>query len=108
MATTYKLDPQAEEELVLAMAWYDAEREGLGFEFLEAFHDVAQHATRHPEAGTVIEGSPVDVPIRRFLFERFPYALFTLWQAPAVLIFAVAHQHQRPGYWIKRLAKTVR
>ena len=103
--SSYKLDPDAEEELVAAMAWYDAEEEGLGLEFLEELHSLAQRAARLPNSGAPVEGSPTEAPLRRFLFTRFRHAIYTLVIDDTLLVFAVAHQHQKPGYWMKRLAK---
>ena len=86
------------------MAWYDAEEEGLGLAFLEEFHGLAQRASKVPHSGALVDGSPVDgVPIRRFLFKRFKHAIYTLYLEDTLLIFAVAHRHQRPGYWRRRL-----
>lgn len=108
MPTSYQLDPAAHEELVAAMAWYDTEVDGLGLAFLEEFHAVAQRAARFPESGTPIDGSPIDTPIRRFVFKRFKHAIYALTVDGTLLIFAVAHQHQRPGYWRKRLRRASR
>lgn len=105
MAESYKLSPEAHEELLASMAWYDAEEEGLGLGFLEEFHAIAQRAARLPDSGALVAGSPAEPPIRRFLFKRFKHAIYTLWLDETLLVFAVAHQHQKPGYWQKRLGK---
>jgi hypothetical protein len=34
---------------------------------------------------------------------RFPYVLIYRIEPKRVLIVAVAHQHQEPGYWTKRV-----
>jgi hypothetical protein len=39
------------------------------------------------------------------LFERFEYALVYALLEHELLIVAVHHQHRRPGYWRRRLAK---
>jgi toxin ParE1/3/4 len=106
MSASYRLDPEARRELVASMAFDDAREEGLGLEFLDEFRAVAQRAARFSEAGTVVSGSPTEVPIRRYLFQRFEHALYTLFLGGELFIFAVAHQRQRPGYWRRRLAKT--
>ncbi len=43
---------------------------------------------------------------RRVRLKRFPFALFYRQvDADRVLILAVAHDHRRPGYWIRRSSR---
>jgi toxin ParE1/3/4 len=40
---------------------------------------------------------------RRFLLQRFPFALFYRELPSVIQVLAVAHGHRRPGYWKKRI-----
>ena len=40
---------------------------------------------------------------RRLVLRRFPYQLIYRVEADVIVIYAVAHQSRRPGYWRKRL-----
>jgi hypothetical protein len=55
-----------------------------------------------------VRGLPVRYEVRRFLLGRFPYAVYIAYLPLELLIVAVAHQHRKPGYWRKRLAKAKR
>jgi toxin ParE1/3/4 len=43
-------------------------------------------------------------PVRRHFSDVFPYAILYLDQPDRILIVAVMHMKQRPGYWKQRLA----
>jgi hypothetical protein len=43
--------------------------------------------------------------VRGFLLDRFPYTVFIAKVAGEPMVMAVAHQHQEPDYWRKRLEK---
>jgi hypothetical protein len=36
---------------------------------------------------------------------RFPYAVYIAYLPLELVVVAVAHQHRKPGYWRKRLAR---
>jgi toxin ParE1/3/4 len=70
-----RLEPRvtadAQADILAAARFYEAERQGLGFEFV----DEIEHAS------TLIRANPllftlVDDPIRRVLMRRFPYGVF--------------------------------
>ena len=41
--------------------------------------------------------------MRRLLVKRFPYQLIYRVEGDEIVIYAVAHQKRRPGYWRKRI-----
>jgi plasmid stabilization system protein ParE len=41
--------------------------------------------------------------VRKFLIRRFPYCIYYTVNDTEILILAVSHQHQRPGYWLDRI-----
>jgi plasmid stabilization system protein ParE len=111
MLVRYRLLRLADAELTHAIAHYEREREGLGFEFFECYEAAALHALRFPESGSPVELkrlAQLGLQMRRVVLERFPYELVTMVVDEDLVIAAVAHQHRRPGYWIGRLAKTTR
>jgi hypothetical protein len=66
-----RLTPEAELDLAEAHAWYSAQRQGLGREFLRAVDTCFAAIRRRPQAYQL-----VDREIRRALLSRFPYAVF--------------------------------
>jgi putative addiction module component (TIGR02574 family) len=105
MALQYRILIEAERELTEASAWYDNEREDLGRELLLAYRAVVVHALEFPESGSPIRGLRTRYKVRQFVFERFPYSIILAYPKGELVVVAVAHQHRRPGYWRKRLAK---
>src|SRR5262249_46959945 len=58
-----------------------------------------------PTLGAPVPGVRTDLPTRRVLLRRFPYAIVFLEVDATVRILAIAHQRRRPGYWIERLRR---
>lgn len=92
-----ELDPRAEEEARAAFLWYleRSERAANAFE-----REIDRAIERIGEAPTVFP--VVDGELRRYLLDRFPYALIYFIAATTVRVIAVAHQHRRPRYWAAR------
>ncbi len=95
--------PEAAEDLAAAIAWYEAERTGLGEALLDEVEAVV--ATLGSEPG--FDGSPVpgvaDRAIRRTFLRTFPYSLVFLEHEGTIWIVAVAHLRRLPGFWMGRL-----
>ncbi|ETW98101.1 MAG: hypothetical protein ETSY1_20135 [Candidatus Entotheonella factor] len=90
--------PAARRELEEAIDYYNAERQGLGKEFREEVQRVLALLTRFPRLGQVVRGS-----VRRMQLSRFPYHIYyRLLESDNLRILAVAHNRQRPGYWVGR------
>lgn len=54
--------------------------------------------TEFPKASPVVSGT-----VRRCLLTRFPYRLVYRVEGEKIVIYAVAHQSRRPGYWRTRI-----
>jgi plasmid stabilization system protein ParE len=96
--TTVRFNSLAEEELNEAAARYEAERKGLGYEFLEEISKALALLSRFPQAAPVARGS-----IRSLVVSRFPYKiLYRPLPGGGLRVLAVAHHKRRPGYWTGR------
>lgn len=86
----------------IAAAWYEAQRVGLGHDFL----DMVDHALRRielaPRPGSSVPGIP-DHDIRRVPVRRFPFHIVYVELPDRIQVLAVAHQRRRPGYWNSRI-----
>lgn len=89
----------ASEELAAAVRWYEAQRQGLGAEFLDAVLETLNKVAERPRAGTALPG---EMNIRRMLVDRFPYQVVYRFDAERVRVIAVAHLRRRPGFWKRR------
>jgi toxin ParE2 len=99
---------EARRELTDAARWYK-QQEGLSLarDFGAKYRAQLLRARQMPQTGHLVTGLPpdIDFEVRTFLVERFPYTLFVAHLPEELVVVAVAHQHRRPGYWRKRLAK---
>jgi plasmid stabilization system protein ParE len=88
---TLVVRPEAETDLDEAFHWYDAQRAGLGQEFLDevsrAFARIAKQPLRY---------AFVHREARRALLRRFPYAVFYVVRDGRVMALAVLHQRRNP------------
>jgi toxin ParE1/3/4 len=90
--------PVARRELEEAIDYYNAESQGLGSEFREEVQRVLALLTRFPRLGQPVRGS-----MRRMMLSRFPYHIYyRLLASDNLRILAVAHNRQRPEYWVGR------
>jgi len=102
MTPRFVFHPAARDDVREALAWYDAQRVGLGDELLEivraAIDRIGEFPDLYPE---VIPG------VRRAVLSRFPYALFYRphsSQANTIEILAVFHHRRDPATWHRRAA----
>jgi|SRR5215203_679609 len=94
----------AEHELNAVAEWYDAQRAGLGDKFLSAYGHILDTLEMAPQQGApTIPFEHQQDAIRKLPFRRFPYDVVYAHDASSVLIVAIAHHRQLPGYWLKRL-----
>lgn len=88
----------AEAELIEAVAYYNRESEGLGFEFAAEVKRTLGRIMQYPDAW-----SPLSRRTRRCRTSRFPYGILYQVREETILIVAVMHLHKRPGSWKSRL-----
>ena len=78
---------------------YEAQRAGLGVEFVLELDAAIERAAVNPEAYAIqYHGA------RRVLIRRFPYSVYYLVESGAVEIIGVLHQHRLPQAWQSRLS----
>lgn len=98
-----KLTQGAEQDLADAIAWYNSQRDGLGFEFLDAVERLMQRIEATPLQFPKVEGRNRRRNLRQALLRRFPYRIiFEIMDDESLLGQAVAHTSRRPRYWNKR------
>ena len=70
--------PQAVEDVIEAVAWYEAHAPGLGEQLIDEILTATHRAQENPELFRVVrrEGN-----VRRVLTKRFPYRIFSRWSA---------------------------
>jgi len=89
----------AEAELLDAVAFYNSESEGLGYEFAAEARRTIARIIEHPNAW-----APISKHTRRCRLNRFPYGILYQLRPDTILIVAVMHLRREPESWKKRLA----
>ena len=90
----------AKQDIKAARAWYDAQRPGLGTEFLDA----VAHAVGRMAAGP-LRYPIVEANAHRLIMPRFPYSIYFRLRDDEVRIIAVLHQHRDPDDLRRSLAR---
>lgn len=89
--------PDAEEEFLEAVSYYEAQVPGLGERFDAELRTASALLLEYPQIGPLI-----DAELRKLVLHRFPYYLIYSISSEVVYIVAVAHERRKPGYWEAR------
>lgn len=98
-----KLHPAAAEEAEEAAAWYEAERVGLGAEFMQELKAAITLLREQPALGASHPLASKRLGAKRLLFKRFAFDLVFVERSDMTVVVAVAHQARRPLYWRARV-----
>jgi len=97
MTLEVRLRPEAEEDLADAAAWYEAQRPGLGKDFLDqalsTFASIVEQPVMFPT---------VHRRTRRALLHRFPFGVYYRIETDAIVVVSVMHGSRDPRLWKKR------
>ena len=97
MSLEVRLRQEAEEDLADAATWYEAQRRGLGNDFLDqalaTFAMIAKNPVMFPA---------VHRNTRRALLHRFPFGVYYRIEADAIVVVSVMHGSRDPRRWQKR------
>ena len=77
--------------------WYEAQRPGLGSDFLKSSPCLRQPSTRSTAQYPRVHGD-----MRRVLLQRFPYLLIFEELGDEVVVLACIHGHREPDVWQSR------
>ena len=88
----------AELELTEAVAYYNLQSEGLGFEFAAEVNRALRRILQYPDAW-----APLSTRTRRCRTSRFPYGLIYQVRNDVILIVAVQNLYKHPESWRTRL-----
>lgn len=90
--------PEAELDALEAALWYDAEREGLGSQFLAELRTTFKRIEQGPQ-----QYPRVFHECRRAILHRFPFGVFYIVEDDAETVVAITHLHRDPGTWRARV-----
>ncbi|HXS57212.1 MAG TPA: type II toxin-antitoxin system RelE/ParE family toxin [Hanamia sp.] len=92
MSFALKVQSEAIIDIQEGFEWYEMQKEGLGFEFIEEIENGFEKICNQPQFYTSI--SPT---FRRFKIERFPYLIVYEIEDNAVIVNSVRHGSQKPN-----------
>ncbi|MFW0860299.1 MAG: type II toxin-antitoxin system RelE/ParE family toxin [Dehalococcoidia bacterium] len=88
----------AEAEFTEAIAYYNQQSEGLGYEFAAEVRRTISRIVQYPEAW-----APLSKRTRRCRTNRFPYGVIYQVRSETILIVAIMHLRQDPQTWKDRV-----
>lgn len=96
----YSFHPEAEEEFIKAIDFYEEQERELGLDFSIEVYRTLQRVTANPESWTKLSKK-----IRRILLQRFPFGILYHYDSETkeIFIIAVMHLRRQSGYWRERL-----
>lgn len=91
--------PEAERDVQDIQSWYEAQKVGLGIQFILAVDEVLDRVREMPQLYAAGYRS-----VRRVLVHRFPYVIHYRFVNDFVEVLAVQHGRRHPtNAWIARL-----
>jgi plasmid stabilization system protein ParE len=98
MASEVRFHEDAGAEFEAAFEWYFLRSEFVASKFAEEIgHAIAMISDAPKRWPKATRGT------RKFLLQRFPFAIYYRESPAEVQVLAVAHGHRKPGYWKSRL-----
>jgi plasmid stabilization system protein ParE len=94
VSLTFSFTPEAREELLETIQYYEFQSPGLGAAFLLAVQEGLDQLLTFPESAPILHGR-----VRRKLIRRFPYSLLYSLRQQHLRILAVMNQKRKPLYW---------
>jgi hypothetical protein len=94
----YSFHPEAKEEFLAAISYFEECRSGLGYEFSKEVFSTIQRIIHFPSAWSKFSENT-----RRCLTNRFPFGVIYQIIEKEVMIIAVMQLNREPGYWKKRI-----
>ena len=82
---------RAKEDIELAFQWYERQRRGLGFEFLDCIEISLNSVLRYPEMYEKCHSN-----YRRCIIRRFPFSVFYTVEEEGIVIHSVFDNRQDP------------
>jgi plasmid stabilization system protein ParE len=92
-----EIHPSALSELKSAISWYMERSETAALNFASASETAIAQIVASPQRWPNHEHGT-----RRFVLQRFPYAIVYRERALTIQIVAIPHARRRPGYWKDR------
>jgi len=98
MSLRLLLRPEARVDIREALLWYEDQGPGLSDRLTAELDGLFDRITRSP-----LQFPEVGQGVRRGLLQRFPYAVYFLFDEDSSFVLAVLHQRRHPDIWKRRI-----
>jgi toxin ParE1/3/4 len=95
-----EIHPEALAEFKAAVTWYLDRSESAAVNFVAEIDNAIELITASPRRWPSAEPGA-----RKFVLQRFPYAIVYRERILDVQVLAIAHGHRRPEYWKKQAVR---
>ena len=92
------IEPFASDDLARHIAFYDAQRDGLGLEFMTQVKSMLQRLAENPQLYPVVYRDT-----RKALLDRFPYWVLYRFDDEKVQVIGVMHTSRNPPRFRSRI-----
>ena len=82
---------QANADIDIAMGWYESQRKGLGFKFLDCLEETVNRIIESPKLYSIQHKR-----LRGALTRRFPFTVFYTIEKTTIIVHAVFDNRQDP------------
>jgi len=82
---------RAKDDVELAFVWYERQRRGLGFEFLDCVENAVKSITENSEMYKLVYSS-----FRGCVIRRFPFSVFYTIESAEIIVHSVFDNRQDP------------
>ena len=97
----YTFHPEAVNELVNSIRYYEEHQPKLGLKFLEEVYSSILRITEFPTSYPMYSKNT-----RKCLTSKFPYSVIYQIRKEEIFIVAITHLARKPGYWKDRPTKS--
>lgn len=97
-AKPLEIHPAALAELKSAVSWYLERNQTAALSFVSELDRALDRVIKFPGRWPAGERAT-----RKFVLQRFPFAVIYREKETRIQVLAIAHGHRRPGYWKERL-----
>ncbi len=88
---TLRYTERAKDDIELAFEWYEKQRRGLGFEFLDCIEISLRNILSFPDLYAEYYSS-----FRRCVIRRFPFSIFYTIESEEIIVHSVFDNRQDP------------
>lgn len=92
-----RLHPEAEEEYLASLSWYQERSLIAATNFESAIEEAVTRIGEAPKRWPIYFGN-----FRKYVLRQFPFSIIYQDYLSEIVVFAIAHGSRRPGYWRER------